>query len=441
MGKGSKNKEIVAVSETDAAAGVGAARAGAAGAAAAAKADTKATPKSATNVKTPVKAAPKAVAAADAKTTTKAVAKTVAPAEATLAAKAASKTIDATDDVPTDDAATAKTAAVSAKPVPVEAIKKAISKVVTAIAKAIAAAKAVITSKVTEKTTTQTAPKRAARTTTATRAKRNKSLADDDALSRADEMFKKRRDLRDGLIALTVLIAIIAAPAVGAAVQAHEQSGNVAAVEDEPSGFVQVAEKEAAFVPLVVNAVKTGDTALTGAGNPGFIVRVLFTGQEDPSEATVSKNGTWTLVAPSGVSLKAGDEKVLDITQNDPKTSDSYRPGAITPTKPETKPNPVVTEEPEPTTETPEESDPEPVWHDEPWSEQVLVRAAWTERIPHPAEYTTMHHEATEEVDPNTGELVFVPAYDTQELVREAWTEEIYHPAEYRTDYYDGYWE
>jgi hypothetical protein len=280
-------------------------------------------------------------------------------------------------------------------------------------------------------------------------------LEEDDKPSRADDAFKRRRDLRDGLIALAVLIAIIAAPAVGAAVQAHEQSGNASVAmegssETTPGQNTPVAEKEAEFVPLVVNAVKNGDTALTGTGTPGFVVRVLFDEQERPSEATVGKNNTWTIVTPSGVSLKAGDEKVLDVTQNDPKTSASYRPGAKTPTKPKTQEDPVVAEEPEPTTETPEESDPEQIWHD-PWSERVLVRSAWseqvlakeawTETIPHPAEYETIY-----ETDPETGEQIAIG----ERTVREAWTETVehpaeyttvYHDAEYTTVYHDGYWE
>jgi hypothetical protein len=427
MGKGSKNKKIVAAPGADAssaaagadAAGAGAVATGVAAADVAAKAaaaDVKAAPKRAVKTAAAAKAA---ATAADADTTAATAAKATAVADVKVAVADGAAPAKADDE----------TAAVKTTP-----------EVASVIAKAIAAMKAAIAPKATSEIAAKAAPKRAAKPAVAAKAKRNKSLADDDALSRADEMFKKRRDLRDGLIALTVLIAIIAAPAVGAAVQAHEQSGNAATVEGEPAEITQVAEKEEAFVPLVVNAVKTGDTALTGTGNPGFIVRVLFVGQEDPSEATVSKNGTWTLVAPSGVSLKAGDEKVLDITQNDPKTSDSYRPGATTPTKPETKADPVVTEEPEPATETPEESAPEPVWH-EPWSEQVLVRAAWTERIPHPAEYTTVHYDAVYGPDPETGEWVELePARDVPELVRDAWTEEIYHPAEYRTDYYDGYW-
>jgi hypothetical protein len=278
-------------------------------------------------------------------------------------------------------------------------------------------------------------------------------LEDDDAFSKADGPLKKRRDLRDGIIALMVLVVIVAAPAIGAAVQPPEQPVTPVAEEPpetKPTEIVPVVEREPSFVPLVVNTVKADDTALTGTGNPGFVVRVVFAGQERPSEATVGQDGIWRIMAPADVSLKAGDEKVLDITQNDPATSASYRPGATTPSKPPTQENTVVANNTEEDEITPEDEEPDLVWY-EGWTEQRLVReardvqelitAAWTETvIVQPAVY-----EPIFEPDPETGEPVEVG----QKLVSPAITDTIEHsaeyttvhyPAEYETIYHEGYW-
>ncbi|MDR1185801.1 MAG: hypothetical protein LBK67_13565 [Coriobacteriales bacterium] len=251
-------------------------------------------------------------------------------------------------------------------------------------------------------------------------AKKDESFEGDDTSPKTEAVLKKRRDVRDGLLVLVVLIAIIAAPAVGAAVQAREQSDAVVAAAEKPSEAestqtMPVAEKTTSLVPLAVNAVKDGDTVLAGTGNPDFVVRVVFVGQGSPSETTVGKDNTWKITVPSGVSLKAGDEKVLDITQNDPQTSASYRPGATAPSMPGTQDDTVVAENSEATTGASDDPHAGQVWH-EGWNEQVLVQAAyseqvqasaaWTEQVSHPAEYTT-----------------------------------VYHDAEYTTVYHEGYWE
>jgi hypothetical protein len=278
------------------------------------------------------------------------------------------------------------------------------------------------------------------------------SFEDDDAFSKVDGPLKRRRDLRDGIIALAVLIVIIAAPVVGAAVQPPEQPITPVTEkpsENEPTETVPVVEREPSFVPLAVNAIKADDTALTGTGNPGFVVRVTFAGQERPSEATVGQDGTWRIAVPTDVSLKAGDERVLNITQNDPATSASYRPGATTPSKPPVQDDPVVADNTETDENTPDDTESEPVWHDG-WSEQRLVRAArdvqelvreaWTEFREHPDEFAPIYTP-----DPETGELVEIG----QELVTPAWIEPIEHPAEYttvhypaeyETIYHEGYW-
>lgn len=88
----------------------------------------------------------------------------------------------------------------------------------------------------------------------------------------------------------------------------------------------------------------------------------------------------------------------------------------------------------------------------------VEDQPAWTEEIPHEAEYTTVHHEAVTEVqyewqnllpfwgkkwsatDPGvgwvrTGEcktVVLKEAYDEQVLVKAAWVERVEHPATYK---------
>jgi hypothetical protein len=275
---------------------------------------------------------------------------------------------------------------------------------------------------------------------------------DDDAFSKVDGSLKRRRDLRDGIIALAALIAIVAAPAIGAAVQPSNQPATPVAEEPsetEPTEIVPVVEREPSFVPLAVNAVKADDTVLTGTGNPGFVVRVTFTGQERPSEATVGQDGTWRIAVPTGVSLKAGDERVLNITQDDPATSASYRPGATTPSKPPTQDNTVVANDTETDENTPEDEETELVWYDG-WTEQRLVRAArdvqelvtaaWTEYREHDAVYAPIFGP-----DPETGELVEIG----QELVTPAWIEPIEHPAEYttvhypaeyETIYHEGYW-
>jgi len=108
------------------------------------------------------------------------------------------------------------------------------------------------------------------------------------------------------------------------------------------------------------------------------------------------------------------------------------------------------------------------VWHD-PWDEQVLVSAAWTEELYHPVVYTTVHHQAAghygsrcsqckEEVtgrlaehydDPTvpcwsyTNMYWFIdsPEWYEQVLVSAAWTEYVSHPAVYRTVHHDGWWE
>jgi len=119
---------------------------------------------------------------------------------------------------------------------------------------------------------------------------------------------------------------------------------------------------------------------------------------------------------------------------------------------------------------TPEAQDPNAgkTWH-VPWDEQVLVSAAWTEEVYHPATYTTVHHpksghhgsrcnqcgmEITGQIHqhydarwPNcwsyTNMYWFVdsPAWDEQVVASAAWTEYISHPAVYRTVHHDGYWE
>jgi len=106
------------------------------------------------------------------------------------------------------------------------------------------------------------------------------------------------------------------------------------------------------------------------------------------------------------------------------------------------------------------------VWH-EPWDEQVLVSAAWTEEIYHPAVYTTVHHPEQGHVGSicntcgievtgygnqhllDTGHSSFTsyhwfvdsPEWDEQVLTSAAWTEYISHPAVYRTVHHDGWWE
>ena len=107
-------------------------------------------------------------------------------------------------------------------------------------------------------------------------------------------------------------------------------------------------------------------------------------------------------------------------------------------------------------------------WHPA-WDETVLVRAAWTEYVTHPAVYNTVHHSeaahwgarcnqcgadisgyASQHLLDNapscysyTTNYKFIDqaAWDESVLVSSAWTEEIYHPAEYRNIHHEGYWE
>ena len=105
-------------------------------------------------------------------------------------------------------------------------------------------------------------------------------------------------------------------------------------------------------------------------------------------------------------------------------------------------------------------------WHG-PWDEQVLVSAAWTEEVYHPATYTTIHHPeiahgglvcntcgievtgfAVQHLRDSkscsgyhTGVIIDSPAWDEQVVASAAWTEYISHPAVYRTVHHDGYWE
>ena len=106
-------------------------------------------------------------------------------------------------------------------------------------------------------------------------------------------------------------------------------------------------------------------------------------------------------------------------------------------------------------------------WHP-PWDEQVLVTAAWTETINHPAVYTTVNHpevahwgnrcntcgaeisgfaaqhlEESLYCESYTNNYKFIdsPAWIEQVLVTPAWTETINHPAIYRTIHHEGYWE
>jgi len=119
---------------------------------------------------------------------------------------------------------------------------------------------------------------------------------------------------------------------------------------------------------------------------------------------------------------------------------------------------------------TPEAQDPNAgkTWHG-PWDEQVLVSAAWTEEVYHPATYTMVHHPETghhgsrcnqcgmeitgfpeqhmHERAPlcwsytNMYWFVDSTAWDEQLVASAAWTEYISHPAVYRTVHHDGYWE
>jgi len=117
---------------------------------------------------------------------------------------------------------------------------------------------------------------------------------------------------------------------------------------------------------------------------------------------------------------------------------------------------------------TPESQDPNSgkTWHG-PWDEQVLVSAAWTEEVYHPATYTTVHHPETghhgsrcntcgveitgaaPEHLMNTGHASYTnmywfidsPAWDEHVVSSAAWTEYINHPAVYRTVHHDGYWD
>jgi hypothetical protein len=186
-------------------------------------------------------------------------------------------------------------------------------------------------------------------------AENDQSPEDADASSEKENTSKKRcitprvRNVRDGLITLIVFTAIVAAPVVGAATQAPRQITPVVIMGEVPRielpASKPIAQKKSVFVPLVVNAVKDGDTSLTGTGNPGFIVRVLFDGQQTPSETIIGTDTTWEIVVPFNVALQAGDENVLDVTQNDPETSASYRPGATVASAAQTPGNTVVTED------------------------------------------------------------------------------------------------
>jgi len=156
-----------------------------------------------------------------------------------------------------------------------------------------------------------------------------------------------------------------------------------------------------------------------------------------------------------------------------PAENDDNLANASEPDDPEEPNEPVEPEEQEAMVPddggTPEAQDPNAgkTWH-EPWDEQVLVSAAWTEEVYHPATYTTVHHpevghygsrcnqcgmEITGFAEQHMHEraplcwsysssyFVDSPAWDEQVVSSAAWTEYINHPAVYKTVHHYGYWE
>ncbi|MDR0346749.1 MAG: hypothetical protein LBH56_00010 [Coriobacteriales bacterium] len=219
---------------------------------------------------------------------------------------------------------------------------------------------------------------------------------EDDTFSEPDVAFRKRRNIRDGIIAAAILLAVIGAPVVGAAIEAQDQP---------------------------ITPVVGGDVPATSPPTTSEL-------DDDKTQP-----GTTTPTKPT----KPDDSAVVENPDSDT-------------TSPDNPPN----EPPDNTSDNPPNNPPnEPAsqgtWH-EPWDEQVLLRAAydeqvlisaaWTEQVPHPAEYAPIIYDE----DPETGELIPVGG---GELINEAWVEDIFHPAvydtvhhpaEYTTVHHEGYW-
>ena len=183
-------------------------------------------------------------------------------------------------------------------------------------------------------------------------------------------------------------------------------------------------------------------------------------------------SGVLPPVTPGNVVVNPGDkEEDTEQGSESSKDSESSTGDSDPAADGGTQPGGTTTEQPGDSTGNGGGANSDPhagqTWHPA-WDESVLVRAAWTEYVNHPAVYNTVYHPeiahwgnrcnqcgaeisgfASQHISEsdncwsytNNYKFIDSPAWDETVVVSQAWTEEIYHPAEYRNVHHEGYWE
>lgn len=213
----------------------------------------------------------------------------------------------------------------------------------------------------------------------------------------------------------------------------------------------ELTAEEGATVELKLEKVDLTDEAATAAA-----VEALPEAQRAAARATVEAkredpSASRVEAAPARPAAPAPQHQAAAPSK--PSAKPGHRPQSEPAPKPQDKPS-------NPGGGSSKPSQPEKVWGvvKPAWDEQVLIRAAWTETINHPAvthvekvpdgsvyylctqghrfenEADAAHHAAT------TGHAIdTVPNYIDKVVVdQQAWTETINHPAEYKTVHHDA---